>query len=206
MRISHFLNEHNVNLEERKRVMQRKEMSETYKKNASFLQASKNPMLEMLENLLSGKTEKEMHENISSMDEGASYIEEETTNTDEKEGQLEQISTAEFELRKHSLQDLLIGESASAQFQQMTSQISSENNFEVNDEEPFVNERIDFNLPEHLTKDFNWNANREKIFGKGLESLIIQRTYKKAVSKYTFQMQMAEKGFHLFKPTFSQIA
>ncbi len=46
--------------ENRKRAIQRKEMGEAYRKNQQY-QAPKNPMLEALENLLSGKTEKDIH-------------------------------------------------------------------------------------------------------------------------------------------------
>ena len=62
MKISSLLHQFNPDLEERKRSLQRKEAGDVYKKHAKYANASKNPMLQALENLLSGKTEKELHE------------------------------------------------------------------------------------------------------------------------------------------------
>ena len=62
MRISNLLHGYNPDFEERKRSAQRKEVGDVYKKHAKYADASKNPMLQALENLLSGKTEKELHE------------------------------------------------------------------------------------------------------------------------------------------------
>lgn len=60
MKITQFMTGSSIDYESRKRAQQRKEMGEAYKKTAQY-QSSKNPMLEMLENLLSGKTEKDLH-------------------------------------------------------------------------------------------------------------------------------------------------
>lgn len=62
MKISSLLHGFNPDLEDRKRSQQRKEVGEVYKKHAKYADANKNPMLKALENLLSGKTEKELHE------------------------------------------------------------------------------------------------------------------------------------------------
>lgn len=62
MKIASLLHGYNPDLEERKRSVQRKEVGDAYKKHAKYADASKNPMLQALENLLSGKTEKELHE------------------------------------------------------------------------------------------------------------------------------------------------
>ncbi|MEK3764506.1 hypothetical protein [Solibacillus sp. FSL K6-4121] len=62
MKISSIVQGSNLVLEDRKRTMQRKEASEIYKKHAKYTDTSKNPLLEALEHLLSGKTEKELHD------------------------------------------------------------------------------------------------------------------------------------------------
>lgn len=62
MKISSLLHRYNPELEERKRSLQRKEVGEAYKKHAKYADASKNPILQALESLLSGKTEKDLHE------------------------------------------------------------------------------------------------------------------------------------------------
>lgn len=60
MRISNLIQPGMPDFEERKRSQQRKEMGEAYKKTAKFVEVSKNPMLAVLENLMSGKTEKDL--------------------------------------------------------------------------------------------------------------------------------------------------
>ena len=60
MKIAQLMTGTNLDLENRKRALQRREIGDAYKKNAQY-QSKKNPMLEVLENLLSGKTEKDLH-------------------------------------------------------------------------------------------------------------------------------------------------
>lgn len=60
MKLPQLLSGTNIDLENRKRALQRREMGQVYRKNAQY-QAPKNPLLEALENLLSGKTERDMH-------------------------------------------------------------------------------------------------------------------------------------------------
>lgn len=60
MKIAQLMIGSSTDYESRKRVQQRKEMGEAYKKAAQY-QSPKNPMIEVLENLLSGKTEKDLH-------------------------------------------------------------------------------------------------------------------------------------------------
>lgn len=60
MKIASLMQPGLTDFEERRRAQQRKEMGEAYKKTANFVEVSKNPMLAVLENLLSGKTEKDL--------------------------------------------------------------------------------------------------------------------------------------------------
>ena len=60
LRIAQLMYKTTADFENRKRVLQRKETTDAYRKTAQY-QSPKNPMLEALENLLSGKTEKELH-------------------------------------------------------------------------------------------------------------------------------------------------
>lgn len=61
MKIASLMSNMSLDFEERKRALQRKEAESTYKKNATYSNPKKNPMLDVLENLLSGKTEKDLH-------------------------------------------------------------------------------------------------------------------------------------------------
>ncbi len=59
MKLPQLLKSIETEVENRKRVFQRREMGQAYRKNAQY-QATKNPLLEALENLLSGKTERDL--------------------------------------------------------------------------------------------------------------------------------------------------
>ena len=61
MKIAQLKYNTSTDFESRKRALQRKETTEAYRKSAQY-QSTKNPLLEALENLLSGKTEKELHQ------------------------------------------------------------------------------------------------------------------------------------------------
>lgn len=60
MKISQLMYNTSADFENRKRTLQRRETTEAYRKTSQY-QSPKNPMLEALENLLSGKTEKDIH-------------------------------------------------------------------------------------------------------------------------------------------------
>jgi len=61
MRIATLVKGTGADFEQRKLQLARRDMDQAYKKNAKYTNATKNPMLLVLENLLSGKTEKELH-------------------------------------------------------------------------------------------------------------------------------------------------
>lgn len=61
MRIATMIHGSGVDFESRKRVLARKEMDQAYKKHAKYAEVNKNSMLAALENLLSGKTDKEVN-------------------------------------------------------------------------------------------------------------------------------------------------
>ncbi|RHW40094.1 hypothetical protein D1B33_04410 [Lysinibacillus yapensis] len=62
MKISSLINS---DFQERKKIFQRKEANEAYKKNAIYTQVNNNPVIKILEDLLSGETEKELFEKDS---------------------------------------------------------------------------------------------------------------------------------------------
>lgn len=61
MRIATVIQGTGADFEQRKKLLARREMDQAYKKHAKYTEKN-NPMLQALENLLSGKTEKELHE------------------------------------------------------------------------------------------------------------------------------------------------
>lgn len=60
MKLPQLLSSSTIEIEVRKRALQKREAGQAYRKNAQY-QSPKNPLLEALENLLSGKTERDLH-------------------------------------------------------------------------------------------------------------------------------------------------
>lgn len=206
MRIANLLTENDLNSEERKRSINQRKVNETYKKNASYVQASQNPLLEVLENLLSDKTEKEVQPQISPSSEMKKKVESESA-VDEPN------SMAEFEQGKKVYFSPLISfypniqnaVSDKTRIQQMTSQVKGESEDEehltsVNDE------RFDVFIPERFKNDFTRTTNEESVFGKNLEQLLFERTFNKAKKSYSYQMQVAQDGFTIPQSKYSLTA
>lgn len=181
MRI-HALN--NDNFEERRRVLLRKEANDAYKKNAVYTQATKNPMLKILEGLLSGKTEKELFEKEQPV-----LNEELNAVTPEmNDGNQSMIESPQKE---------------------MTSELMLQSMEAASDQEENVNripyEQFDFLDFELLAPPAGRNAlNHHK--NKSYESMVFEKTYTKAVSSYTYHMQIAQNGFTAEQSLFSYIA
>lgn len=165
MRIASLLNEGNINMDERKRIMQRKEMNDAYKKNASYTQKNTSAMLEILENLITGKTEKELFENDNV-----------TLNKD-----------------LESVQEDTIENYLSPVKNEVAS--SGDDGFAS-----FSDEQFEFVIPERFMQSFNRNF--ERVGGEQLENIIFERTYNKAVSTYTYHMQLAQNGYNIDQPQY----
>ncbi|QCR31330.1 hypothetical protein [Lysinibacillus sp. SGAir0095] len=186
MRVSDILL-NNGNFEERKRILQRKEANDAYKKNAIYTQAKKNPMLKVLEDLLSGKTEQELFKK----DNGILSEENEKSNASA-------LNEMNVDIKSQEETDILTQPSET--IRQSEIELAS-------DEEEHVN-RIssiqfeDFNSPEWVTK----TAMPTNSLTSSFESLLFEKTYTKAISSYTYQMLIAKNSFQLEQPKFSLIA
>ncbi|WP_404427495.1 hypothetical protein LG296_03900 [Ureibacillus chungkukjangi] len=186
MRVSCFsLN--NGNFEERKRAIQRKEANDAYKKNAIYTQAKKNPMLKILEDLLSGKTEKELFKNNNVLlNEG----DENTAPIDMKED----IEATEFQAEAEIPTETML---------QAETEVAS-------DEEKNINRLSSIDIDQFLSPERLTNttgpAEPFNPLNKSFETLILDKMYTKAISSYTNQMLMAQNGFQLVQPKFSHIA
>ncbi|WP_332651125.1 putative metalloprotease CJM1_0395 family protein [Lysinibacillus sp. 54212] len=100
MNVSQLTTSRTSEFEVRKRAIQRREMGEAYKKTAQF-HTKKNPFLEALENLLSGKTEKEFYEAEPLSQEATALAHEQTqSSTKNREQRLDQ---PEFQRDIHEL-------------------------------------------------------------------------------------------------------
>lgn len=195
MRITSLLHENDLTNEERKRSINQRKVNDVYKKNASYVQADQNPVVEMLNNLLSGKTEKEVHEKQSHSLEIPKKVDSELSTA------VPVGSNSEFE------QDKKIYFSPTIPFQQRTTKIVDEKEqFNGEGVNLLNDEKFDIFIPERLTNDFSRTVNEETVFGKNLEHLLLQRTFNKAKSSYSYQMEMARIGFVVPESKFSLTA
>jgi len=186
MKISALLT--NDHFEERRRILQRKEANDAYKKNALYTQSKKNPMLKILEDLLSGKTEKELFEK------------EQPLLNEEREN----YSAATIEINDDN-QSLI-----KSPYEEMPTEMMLQSAGEIVSDEENVNriseEHFDFINPELLAP----NASSDRIvvpsINQSFESITFEKMYTKAAAKYSHQMQMARNGFKLDQSIYSYIA
>ena len=266
MKIAQLMTGTNQDLENRKRTLQRREAGDAYKKNAQY-QAKKNPMFEVLENLLSGKTEKDLHAAdqakkefgtpISEQSEvkaeikelelteeevivheqahkavgggvtgsitythtegpdGKRYINGGEVSINTKEGAtaeetlkiLEKIKAAALAPADPSPQDLRVAASATAQIQQTRAEIGQQNAEE--EAEPFAGVDTNVEVPARFMNNFEQRDATQGtlLSGRELESLLYERTFKKASMKYSHHIDMVKNGYQSFdEPTFSKTA
>ncbi|WP_107941985.1 putative metalloprotease CJM1_0395 family protein [Metasolibacillus fluoroglycofenilyticus] len=101
MKIASLMQNRLLDFEDRKKALQRREMGEAYKRTAQFAKASQNPMLVALENLLSGKTEKD----LLAADAKTSNLQQdkiqEKIETPETKAHLRQLQMTEDEVKAH---------------------------------------------------------------------------------------------------------
>lgn len=178
MRIQQILHEENSKFDVRKRSLQRKEVADTYKKNASYTQANKNPMLEILNNLISGKTEKDIFENQES-----------SIAQTESNGQLNSGITT---IPISSPGSISKGEELERQI--VTEKLHAESEIASGQEDDFnlSDWHLKFNLSDPLFQNRSINFN---IRGN-LNTLSQDKVYQKAVTTYNQQMEMSRKGYN----------
>lgn len=256
--------------DERKRALQRKEAGEVYKKHAQYADPNKNPVLQALENLLSGKTEKDLLAVDNAVKESITLSKDEQLEQPEVKKELEQFRQTEKEVIAHEMahkavgsgvtgpityshtigpdnqryivagevsidarsgatpeetvailekvrqaalapaepspQDLRVAASAVAQIQQAKGEQISEQDEEV-EQEPFANEVLYVEIPQQFQGDFVRDPARETVFGKELEIMLFQRTFKKATANYSSHIAMVKNGYRMpDEPTFSKTA
>lgn len=262
MKIAQLVIGTNQNLENRKRVLQRREAGDAYKKNAQY-QAKKNPMLEVLENLLSGKTEKDLHAAEQAKREfGTTTSEQGKSDQLEVKAEIKELELSEKEVVVHeqahkavgghvtgpddkryinggevsihvkeesrpeetlkilekvkatalapanpSPQDLRVAASATAQIQQTRAEMTKQN---VEEEiAPFADVDTNVEVPERFMNNFEQRDATQGtlLSGRELESLLYERIFKKASTKYSHHIDMVKNGYRSFdEPTFSKTA
>ncbi|MER2154172.1 MAG: hypothetical protein ABS917_08275 [Solibacillus sp.] len=204
MKINSLARGFSSELDERKRSQLRKEAGEVYKKHAQYTDPSKNPLLKVLENLLSGKTEKDLltQDNAEQADNLA--VANDITYT-----QTPTLDNMRLASAVPSSQDLLAAANVSTSIPLMPENTQNEHTEQVQSEEalPLSNESLSFTIPEKFQKDFARNPDAQSIFGQELEKRLFQRSFNLAARKYSAHIAMVNNGYRLTEESvFSQIA
>jgi hypothetical protein len=193
--------------EERKKQLARKEMGQAYKKHVKFAEASKNPMLAALENLISGQADKEhLQVDLDANKQEIAVTEKNSTPqqfTDKSLSSLdapeqtvevlEKIRQAALASASPTVQDLRVAKTAAQQIEEVTGVPVQEI-----EEEPFLDESFDLDLPEQFTKDVKRDAQAETVFGRDLEKEMFTRTFQRATSIYTSHISMVNNSYRSF--------
>lgn len=209
----------------RKKILQRKQAGDAYRKNALYFPPKKNPLLLELENLLLGHTDQELYEqqkeeskdvtpqqqaiiqdlqqtkkNVLAHEqmqkaEALAYSQQE--HVDEETLQiLDQVRNTALAPSQPSSQDLRVAARANAQIQHMQAQLNGQELDESELDEPaFVRESIDVKVPERFSKELKLDPFADTIFGKSYAEAYKARTFKYASEKYATHVQMAKEGY-----------
>lgn len=198
-------------IEERRKVLQRKNVGDVYRKNLQYAQPKKNPVLIELENLLLGHKDYDLY---------AKHKEESQTMTPKEQATLQEMEQAKKNVRAHELtHKTLDGENNSGishaqqldyasniEITQVANRITligteTEEIIDVNDEP------IELEIPERFSKELKLDPFADTIFGRSYEELYRESLFKKAAATYTTHSEMAKNGYRPGnEPTFSMTA
>jgi len=226
MKLSSLIEQERISSQyNRKKILQRKQAGEAYRKNSLYFQPKKNPLLLELENLLLGHTDQELYEQqkeeanevtpqqqaiIQDLQQTKKNVlaHEQTQKPEALENSqlehvdeetlqiLDQVRNTALAPAQPSPQDLRVAASANAQIQQMQAQLNGQELDESELDEPtFVREVIEVKVPERFSKELKLDPFADTIFGKSYAEAYKARTFKYASEKYATHIQMAKDGY-----------
>ena len=206
MKITSTLQRTSSDFEQRKRLIARKEMDNAYKKNAKFAEASKNPLLAALENLLSGKAEKDLHnqdiEAIKQLNFDP-FMQVEITQPEVKginQAQAYQVVDEDVIGGEESIQAPLTN--APKESTQVFENVQTE----VEEKPPYAGESFDVEVPVRFSSDVKRDVEAPTVFGKELEKELFTRTFNKAKSTYSTHIAMVKNSYRSYnEPQFSMV-
>lgn len=171
LKILSLLND-NYKLEERKFESQRREMAKAYKNSSSFIEASKNPVTNLINDLL--KSEKELPKHLLKTNLNSS------------------LGLAELEVASSS--DFHNEEIEPNRFHHLKDDNINYNFFEFSKFNAFLNNSNNYDLK--ITNKLSTRYGiPENILRLHLNDTLVNRKFQKAISTYKYQMSLAEKGF-----------
>jgi len=208
----------------RKKILQRKQAGDAYRKNSLYFQPKKNPLLLELENLLLGHTDQDLYEQQKEESKEVTpqqqAIIEDLQQT--KKSVLAHEKTQKAEALEYSQLEHIDGEApivdvetlqileqlkdtaqpspqdlrvaASANAQIQNGQYLDGNELDAS-QPAFLREVIEVKVPERFSKELKLDPFADTIFGKSYAEAYKARTFKYASEKYTTHIQMAKDGY-----------
>lgn len=203
MKINSLARGFSSELDERKHSQLRKEAGEAYKKHAQYTDPKKNPLLKALENLLSGKTEKDLL-----TQDNANQAENLAVVNDITYTQTPTLDNVRLASAVPSSQDLLTAANVSTSIPQMPANTQNEQTEQIQKEAiSLPDENLTFTIPEKFQQDFARNPDEPTVFGRELEKRLFQRSFNIAAQKYSAHISMVNNGYRSAEESvFSQIA
>lgn len=208
----------------RKKILQRKQAGDAYRKSALYFPPKKNPLLLELENLLLGHTDQELFEQqkeaskevtpqqqaiIQDMQQTKNVLAHEQmqhysqVERDEEAPIVDEANAKETLQILERVRNTALGPAQpSSQDLRVAASANVQhmqaqfNGQEVDDSEPaFVREDIEVKVPERFSKELKLDPFVDTIFGKSYAEAYKVRTFKHASEKYATHIQMAKDGY-----------
>ena len=187
-------------IEDRRRMIQRKNVGNVYRKNLQYTQLKKNPVLTELENLLLGHKEIDLYKKHK----------EETI---PQEQETIQNLQPKKHVRAHELMQKTMDRNEYSDSSPVQPSIDTVTNgvrlknTEIEDI-AYLNEApLEDEIPPHFSKELKLAPFADTIFGRSYVEQYSERLFKKAVATYTTHSEMAKNGYRPgIEPTISMIA
>lgn len=174
-------------IEDRRKMLQRKNIGNVYRKNLQYTQLKKNPVLKELENLLLGYKDLDLYKK---------HKEESKETTPQEQSILRDLQQPKKYVRAH----------------EATQKITDRNEYSVSSNDNVTNRAgldavEEILIPPRSSNDLKLDPFADTIFGRSYVDLYRERLFKKAVATYTTHAQMAKNGYRTGnEPTFSMTA
>lgn len=191
-------------IEDRRKMLQRKNIGELYRKNLQYTQLKKNPVLTELENLLLGHKELDLYKK---------HKKESQEMIPQEQATIRELPQAKKSVRAHELpQKAMDGDEYSGISYVQPSNDAVISGARLKDTETeeiaYLNEdSMEFEIPARFSKDLKLDPFADTIFGRSYEELYRANLFKKATATYTTHSEMAKNGYRPGnEPTFSMTA
>ncbi|MGG0657039.1 hypothetical protein [Rummeliibacillus pycnus] len=178
MNVASLVSNHYTEIENRKRALRQKSADDAYRKNAQYFKPKFNPALEELVGLLTGKKEQEHQPEVQ-----AAIRDLQQHKGKVVRAMVETDATVEKSRNTEKMKEDYVSGSFIQQTQgQSTQESKSSKVIQINGQE----------IVENAT-----TADRAKV----VREKVKQRLFEKAISRYSFHVQMAKQGFQFAQPT-----